>query len=227
MRVLTVDDHALFRRCMVDFLSAQADIEVVAEASSPQQGEILACELRPDVALVDLDLGGHNGMELAEKIIGCCTDCAVVILTAYQDQEQMLRAVRIGARGYLSKDIAPNELVQQLRKVMQGDMLYPQDFLFTQLKSNLHKNVKKTDTLDRSLTPREVEVLQLVTDGLTDKEAAVKLEVSEHTIKNHMKSVRRKLDASNRVQATLTGIKLGIVKKSGLGISSLKTGKEL
>lgn len=202
---------------MVDFLGAQEDIDVVGETASPQQGRSLATELQPDIALVDLDLGGQDGMILAEEIIVSCPDCSVVILSAYYHHEQMLRALSVGACGYLSKDIIPEKLMEELRRVVQGEMLYPKEFLIKQLK----KNIRKTTRSLQTLTPREIEVLQLVTDGMKDKEAAIKLNVSEYTIKNHMKSVRKKLNVSNRVQATLTGIKLGIVSKRGLGMSHI------
>lgn len=216
IRVLAIDDHALFRSCMVGFLDSDTDIEVVGEASSSQQGRIMACELQPDIALVDLDLGGHDGMEVAKEIVSCCPDCAVIILTAYQDQEQMLRALRIGARGYLLKDIAPDDLLKELHRVVRGEMLFPKDFAITQLRNNLQANGSADSRPDKLLTPRELEVLQLVADGLTDKEVAKKLSISEHTIKNHMKAVRRKLGTSNRVQAILSGIKMGIVKEKGI-----------
>jgi len=214
MRILTIDDHALFRRCMVDFLHDQQEVQEVAEAASFVQGLDVVSEVRPDITLVDIDLGGQDGLALAEQIIASCPETAVVMLTADQAEEQMLRAVQIGARGYLLKDIDPENLIQELRKVMQGEMVFPQAFLLRQVKSNLVRQLKREAGNEVELTAREQEVLQLVTDGLTDREVGGQLSVSENTVKNHMKSIRKKLGVSNRVQATMAGLKQGIVNKS-------------
>lgn len=210
---------------MVDFLNEADDIEVVGEAATPQQGLALAESLQPDAALVDYDLGGHDGIALAEEISIKCPDCAVVILTAFEDESQMLRAIGFGAKGYLIKDIEPEQLVTQLRRIQRGDMIYPGNFLVNQVRSTLgKKDIRKSVDLANTLTPREKEVLQHVTDGLTDREVGNRLAVSENTIKNHMKSVRKKLGVNNRVQATLTGLRLGIVKKHDLPFSGKSAG---
>lgn len=209
--VLTVDDHALFRHCMVDYLDSQDDITVAGQASSPEQGFTMAMELEPDITLVDLDLGGRDGMQLAEKIINQLPSATVVILTAYKEEDQMARALQIGAKGYLTKDIAPDEMVNQLRKIMRKQVIYPQNFLLNRARSSLAGDSGSGSS--SSLTPRELEVLHNVSDGKTDKEIARILSISEHTIKNHMKSIRKKLGASNRIQASLKGIDLGIIKR--------------
>lgn len=212
IKILTIDDHALFRSCMVDYLNAVDDLTVVGQAASPEQGYELALKSKPDIILVDLDLGGRDGMNLAERILRKMPETFVVILTAYKEEDQIARAMQIGARGYLSKDIAPDEMVSELRKIQRGEMIYPQRFLINQARINVSRGNKKTN-LPGDLTPREVEVLQWVSDGKTDKEIAVKLSISEHTIKNHMKSVRRKLGTSNRIQASLKAIDQGIIKR--------------
>lgn len=210
--ILTIDDHALFRRCMVDYLDAVDDLTVVGEAASPEQGYELVQQSKPDIILVDLDLGGRDGMNLAERILNKDPAAMVVILTAYKEEDQIVRAMQIGAKGYLSKDIAPDEMVKELRKIKRGEMIYPQKFLLKQAKINVTGVGKKTSQAGE-LTPREIEVLQWVSDGKTDREIAVKLSISEHTVKNHMKSVRKKLGISNRVQASLKGIDMGIIKR--------------
>lgn len=212
IKILTVDDHALFRRCMVEYLDAVEDLTVVGEVASPEKGFELVQDLNPDLILVDLDLGGKDGMDLAERILKKTPKAAVVILTASTDDAQIARAMKIGAKAYLSKDIAPDEMVKELRKINQGEMSYPLNFLLQQAKNNVSRE-KKENNQPGDLTTREIEVLQWVTDGKTDKVIAEKLSISEHTIKNHMKSIRKKLGASNRLQASHKAIDMGLVKR--------------
>ena len=212
IKIITIDDHALFRRCMVDYLNAVEDLIVVGEAASPEQGYELAQKSNPNIILIDLDLGGRDGMDLAEQILKKDPKALVVILSAYKEEDQIARAMQIGAKGYLSKDIAPDEMIKELRKINNGEMIYPLNFLLQQAKSNVSSEEKKTSQ-PGELTPREIEVLQCVSDGKTDKIIATNLSVSEHTIKNHMKNIRKKLGTSNRMLASLKAIDLGIVKR--------------
>lgn len=212
MRVVVIDDHVLFRRFVVDFLLSQDDIIVIGEASSPKAALIMCQEFRPDVALVDIDLGGQDGLNLADEILQNCPDCAVIMLTASQGEAQMRRAVKIGASGYLVKDVEPDSLVSALHCVMEGETVFPRSFLMNQVRHNVQDSGKGGANNDTPLTARELEVLQLVADALTDKEVAEQLSLSENTIKNHMKSVRRKLNAANRVEATMKGVQMGLIE---------------
>lgn len=221
MRVLTVDDHALFRRCLVNFLTAYDDINVIGEAESYESALQIIRKLQPDITLVDIDLGGQDGLTLTKDILQCCADCAVIILTASQDEANMLQAVQIGASGYVAKSVEPDSLVVAMHRVMNGDTVFPRSFLMNQVRhSTLEDNpVPECSAVqdhgkaqNKGLTAREIEILQLATDALTDKAIAINLSVSIFTIKNHMKSIRRKLKASNRVEASMKGIQMGIVQ---------------
>ncbi len=214
MRILTIDDHALFRRCMSDYLNDIEDMEVVGEASSGEAGLDLVDTLKPDIALVDYDLGGHDGIALTAQIMERCPQCLVVILTGSEDENQMRRALSLGARGYILKDIEPGKLVTKLRHIVAGEMVFPQSFLINQAINSV-----RPPQDEETLTPREIEVLQLVTDGLIDRSIASQLEISENTVRNHMKNVRRKLGVTNRLQATLIGLKKGIVGKPDLTLT--------
>jgi len=214
MHVFVVDDHVLFRRCLVDFLTAQEDITEVREAAFPQPALAAVREHTPDIALVDIDLGGQDGLSLASDILDLCPECLVVMLTASQSEEQMRRALRIGAVGYVVKDTEPDSLMVVLRQVMKGEIAFPRAFLIDHLRNTVYSR-GAPDTaapFEHTLTERELQVLQLVTNGMRDKQVAAQLSVSENTVKNHMKSIRAKLGASNRVQATLMGIQLGVVR---------------
>ncbi|GMR16894.1 MAG: response regulator transcription factor [Gammaproteobacteria bacterium] len=221
MRVLTVDDHVLFRRCLVNFLTAYDDITIVGEAESYEPAMQMISDLHPDISLIDIDLDGQDGLELTKDILQRDTRCAVIMLTASQNEANMLKAVQIGASGYIVKDMEPDSLVTAMRSVMLGDTVFPRSFLMNQVKNPTRKNNYDPGSSEiqdhgkvpnKILTNRELEVLQLVTDALTDKRIAIKLSVSMFTIKNHMKSIRRKLKASNRVEASMKGIQMGIVE---------------
>lgn len=219
MRVITIDDHALFRLCVSEYLNDTKDIEVVGEASSGKAGLGLVDTLQPDIVLVDYDLGGHDGIALTEQIQKRCPNCAVVILTGSEDENQMRRALRLGAKGYILKNIEPEKLVNKLHSIAAGDMAFPKSFLINHVRNSVR--IPKDET---TLTPRETEVLQLVTNGLTDRSIASKLSVSENTVRNHMKNVRRKLGVTNRVQATLAGLKKSIVHNHDLPSQSKADG---
>ncbi|MEJ2509790.1 MAG: response regulator transcription factor [Gammaproteobacteria bacterium] len=229
VRILAVDDHMLFRRCLADYLAAQDGMTVVGEAASPQRALELMEKLQPDMALVDIDLGGDDGLQLAGTITGTYPDCAVIILTASEDEAQMLRAMEIGASGYLVKDVRPENLVAALRLVRDGETVFARTFVDRRLRSQgrqgdapgAEASASTTSTGDVAvrgalpgrLSQREIEVLGLVSDGLVDKQVADRLGISESTVKNHMRSIRRKLGASNRVQASLIGMRSGLIAK--------------
>lgn len=212
IKIITIDDHALFRHCMVDYLNAVDDLTVVGDTASPIQGYELVQTKDADITLVDLDLGGRDGMKLAEQILKFNPKAKVVILSAHKGDEQMARAMQIGAKGYLNKDISPDEMIKELRKIHRGEMIYPLKFLLEQAKNNVEDDSKKSNQ-PSDLTRREIEVLEWASGGDTDKIIALKLSISEHTIKNHMKNIRRKLGTSNRILASLKAMDLGIVKR--------------
>jgi len=227
VRILAIDDHMLFRRCLADYLCGQEGMSVVGEAASPARALELAETLRPDMALVDIDLGGDDGLQLAQLITERYSDCAVVILTASEDEAQMLRAMEIGASGYLVKDVRPENLVAALRLIADGESIFARSFVERQLRGRVRPEADaggdRPDCGGQAaggsgrprgkLSEREVEVLALVSNGLVDKQVADRLGISESTVKNHMRSIRRKLGASNRVQASLIGMRTGVIAK--------------
>jgi DNA-binding NarL/FixJ family response regulator len=213
MRIIVIDDHVLFRRCLVEYLKCQPEITQVAQASQPQTALQLVDELQPDVVLVDIDLGGHNGLVLARNILRSQGRSKVVILTASDSEPDMLAALEMGASGYLVKTIEPPVLCATLQRVLAGEPAFPRAFLLHQAISSVNRAAKADNEMpSMQLTERELQVLQLVTDGLMDKEIAHELSVSENTVKKHLQNLRRKLHAANRLQASLAGIRLGLVE---------------
>lgn len=213
MRIVVIDDHVLFRRCIVDYLECQADITVAGQTSSPRIALDMIEHMQPDVALVDIDLGGQNGLTLAKRVLATQENCAVVILTASDSEQDMLAAVETGASGYLVKSIEPQALCNALHRVVEGDLAFPRDFLVNQLRRSTQSPSGGGHGVSRpGLSVREIEVLQLVTDGLMDKQIAHELSISENTVKKHLQAIRRKLGVANRLQASLEGIRRGVIR---------------
>lgn len=219
IRLLVIDNHTLYRCCLVSFLTGQDDIIVVGETGSADSALNMSSELQPDLVLLNIDWEGQDSFSLAEKILTIRPHCAVILLSASPNREQMLRAIQIGANGYVVQEVKPDDLVTVMRRVMDGDMVFPRTFLADQIRLTIEGNNGSKSSLrqhqrelqGKQLTEREVEILRLATDALSDKEIALKLSISVHTIKNHMKSIRKKLDATNRVEVTMKGLQLGII----------------
>jgi len=213
IHILIVDDHALFRRCLVDFLNNYDNIKIVGEASSPNFAASMIGEKKPDLVLIDLDLGGENGFELAELILNQYPHIATVILTASENEVNMQRALEMGASGYLSKHVEPEDFIVCLQKIINGEKAFSNNFLYKQAKGNVRGINHPDQLMTNPITNREQQILQKVTSGLMDKQIAVELSISVSTVKNHLKNIRKKLGAANRVQACLIGVHLGLVKE--------------
>ena len=212
MRLVIVDDHVLFRRCVVEYLDNQPDITVVGQFSMPGSARQALSDLKPDIVLVDVDLGGQSGFALAEEILREHDGCIVVMLTASDSEANMQAAIDIGASGYLVKNIEPQHLRTVLQRIMEGGLEFPRDFLVHHLRGAPETGEDDEELEHSMLTSREIEVLQLMTDGLMDKEIAESLAISEHTVKKHEQSLRKKLGVENRLLASQEGVRRGLTK---------------
>ncbi len=214
MRVFIIDEHILFRRCMLAYLKDNKDIVIVGEADSPELAiEVLQKRNTPDIFLVDMDLSNEYKTELLTNMRQAVPDSVIVMLSEIPVEEQMVESIKLGASGYLGKDIEPEALIEALFKINEGEIIFPQYLLIDQIRSSIEPpEVSAKPYRNINLTKRELEVLQLVTYGLMDKQIAEKLLVSENTVKNHMKSIRKKFGVSNRLQATLAGIEMGVTQ---------------
>jgi DNA-binding NarL/FixJ family response regulator len=221
IRILVVDDHPLFRQGLRDVLQSEADIEVVGEASNGQEAIDLTHALQPDALILDINLPGANGLQVARQLRAEHCTAAVVMLTAYDDTEQVLHAFRAGGSAYCPKDITPHKLVQILRQVVQGhyvvgDHIFDQEGLQAWLESSVEKTSRTYVDDNREtfspLSPREMEILQHVTRGLSNKEIAVSLGISHQTVKNHMTAILHKLGVEDRTQAAVYALRRGWVR---------------
>jgi DNA-binding NarL/FixJ family response regulator len=219
--IIIVDDHPLFREGVRNVIEAEEDLTVVGEAVSGDQGLDVARELTPHVALIDINLPVVNGIQVTRQIVAERLNIAVVLLTAYDDVEQVLHAFRAGASAYCSKDVEPGKLIDVIRQTAKGhyvvgDLVYDREGLENWLERGV-ETVRRPHLQGdvppyAPLSPREMEILQYVTRGMSNKEIAVRLGISHQTVKNHMTSILHKLDVEDRTQAAVYALRHGWVR---------------
>jgi two-component system, NarL family, response regulator DesR len=190
IRVLLAEDQAMVRGALATMLSLEADVEVVAEVGRGDEIAPVALETRPDVALLDIDLPGMDGLQAAGLLREQLPSCRVVMLTTFGRSGYLRRAMESGAAGYLLKDAPASDLMAAIRRVMSGELAIDPDLALAALSDG-----------DSPLTSREVEVLDASLDGASVAEIADRLSLSEGTVRNHISVAIQKLGASNRIEA--------------------------
>ena len=201
LRVILVDDHALVRSAIRQALTAD-DIVVVGEASTAEEALEMSPRLRPDVLLLDIDLPGLNGIEAVRELAPRLPTTRIVMLTVSNDRRDLLDAVRHGAAGYLTKDLSGDALLRAVRGLRRGDL--PMSRIHAaQVVQHLTRTARSDDgdELASLLSSRELEVLRLLADGMTDREIAVALAISPRTVESHVSNLLRKLGVRNRAEA--------------------------
>ena len=201
-KVFLIDDHALFRKGVGQIINADASFEVVGEASSGQEGLDLAVTLGPDLVLIDLNMKGLNGIETLRRFKETALKAKFVVLTVSDAEEDLLESLRSGADGYLLKDMNPEDLCTNLRKIANG-MTVIQDSLSEILKQALIDPKLSRKDEEISLTEREREILQCLASGLNNKTIARKLGISDTTVKVHIKHMLSKLKLTSRLEAAV------------------------
>lgn len=221
IKILIVDDHPLFRQGLVDVLDTDPGLQVVAQAADGDVAVARALEQHPDVILMDVNLPNANGLGVTRRILNDLPQTKIVILTGYDDEEQVFHALRLGASAYCSKDIPPEALLNTVHAVSQGEyvvhgqvMSYEDALDWIGQRFNRYKVPTEGQAAEpfTPLSPREMEVLEMVTRGASNKEIASKLNISQQTVKNHMTAVLRKLHVNDRTQAAVYALRRGWVK---------------
>jgi DNA-binding NarL/FixJ family response regulator len=220
VRILLVDDHPLFRQGVTWTLSNQPDLEIVGEVADGQGAIQQADILVPDLVLCDINLPGMNGLEVTRILKRRHPQMAVIILTLHEDDEQLFHAIRVGASAYAIKDIAAQDLISLIRRVGRGEYLINENVLSRPfVASKVLDQFRELATLDEAadtvfspLTPREVEILDCVARGNSNKEIARLLSISDQTVKNHITSILRKLAVNDRTQAVIYALRHGWIK---------------
>ena len=203
-RVMLVDDHAFIRAAIIQALDGP-DLEVVAQASSAEEAIDLALDVRPDILLIDIDLPGASGLNLLRDLAPRLSDTRIVLLTVSTAQRDVTEAMRLGAAGYLTKDMNPDALMRAVRGVLQGDLAMPRRLAASTMRE-LAEAARRRPGEGRTegtptLTLREDEILRMLADGLTDREIGEALSISTRTVESHVGNILRKLDARNRADA--------------------------
>lgn len=196
IRILICDDHEIVRRGLRSYLETERDFEVVGEAGDGGEAARLAAELRPDVILMDLVMPGVDGVEATRRIIAAWPQACVVVLTSYTDDSRVIPALKAGARSYMLKDVAAEELGETIRRAHRGEsVLHPV----------AAQRVMREMTAPKGEVPteREMEVLQLVAQGLSNQEIGARLFITERTVKAHITSLLAKLNLSDRTQLAI------------------------
>lgn len=208
IRVLIVDDHTVVREGLRAFISTQAGVEIIGEAENGEQAVTLARELKPDVILMDLVMAGIGGIEATRLIRKENANARILVLTSFADDDKVFPAIKAGALGYLLKDSTPQQLLQAIHDVYHGiASLHP--LVASKLIRELNRPPDLPPT-GEPLTNRELIVLELVAQGLSNNDIAEKLTLSEWTVRTHISNILSKLHLANRTQAALYAVREGL-----------------
>ena len=219
-RILIVDDHVLFRVGIANILAREADLEVVAEAEDTRSAMDAALETSPDVILMDVSLPAPGGIETTGRIKRELPATAIIVLASAEDEDDLFDAIKAGAAAFILKDVGPDDLVAIIRRVANGEYLI-NDKVFSRptVASRVLKEFRElavygsdAQPIFAPLSPREVEILDNIAQGMTNKQVAYQLSISEQTVKNHMSSILRKLSVNDRTQAVVYAMRQGWIK---------------
>lgn len=222
LRVILVDDHPLFRQGVRHVLDGVQGIQIIGEASDGQMAIQMADSLAPDVILCDINLPGLNGLEATRVIRRRNPHIAVIILTVHGDDEQLFQAIKVGAAAFSTKDVGQDRLVDMVRWVGRGEYLINENVSTKPfVASRLLKQFRDLAAMDQDeeglfapLTSREIEILDCIARGMSNKTIARNLLISDQTVKNHITSILRKLMVNDRTQAVIYALRRGWIKIS-------------
>lgn len=220
VRILIVDDHVLFRVGIAQILSKEEELEVVGEAEDARSAMDVALETSPNIILMDLSLPAPGGIETTARIKRELPSVSIIVLAVQEDEDALFDAIKAGAAAFILKDISPDDLVNVIRRVSNGEYLI-NDKVFSQpaVASRVLKEFRELAIYGQEaapifapLSPREVEILDNIAQGMTNKQVAYQLSISEQTVKNHMSSILRKLSVNDRTQAVVYAMRQGWIK---------------
>jgi DNA-binding NarL/FixJ family response regulator len=207
IRVVLADDHPVVRTGIRNLLSKSPDIEVVGEASNGTEALQLCADLKPNVLLLDMEMPGLKGVEVAQRMRGTNTGVSILALSAYDDKQYILELLESGAAGYLTKEEAPETIIDAIRGVAQGE----QGWVSRRVAAQMSVWMREEEPEGNRLTHRELEVLKLVVDGKTNQGIGLNLGISEKTVEKYLEAVFAKLGVTSRVEAAVYAVREGLV----------------
>ena len=230
--VMIVDDHPLVLQGLRKVLAGEPDIVVVGAATDGEEALETARRLTPDVILLDINLPSMNGMQVARQLKADLPNVAVIMLTAYHDENQVFHAVRAGASAYYPKDVTVDKLLGAIRQVSQGMYVIEENVLskpqlaewITERFEEIGAFWEGAEDMFMPLSDREMEILALITRGMSNKQVAVELGISHQTVKNHMTSILRKLAVNDRTQAAVYALRKGWIRLQDIDDESMSSG---
>ena len=210
IRVLIVDDHGVVRQGLRTYLELLEDIAVVGEAQNGVEAVALVREHCPDVVLMDLVMPEMDGVEATRQVAAICPHTKVIVLSSFTEDDLVFPAIRAGAAGYLLKDVSPSDLAQAIQAVHAGErQLHPE--IAKKLMDQFVQPRSEATAAPAELTTRELEVLRLIAEGMSNREIAQALTISEKTVKTHVSHILSKLHLADRTQAAIYAYKHGLV----------------
>jgi DNA-binding NarL/FixJ family response regulator len=218
--VMIVDDHPLFLQGLQRVLEGEDGIRVVGAARDGEEALDMARCLTPEVVLLDINLPSMNGMQVARQLKAELPSTAIIMLTAYHDENQVLHAVRAGASAYYPKDVTPDALLEAIQQVHQGYYVIEENVLskpelaewITERFAEFGSFWEGAEDMFMPLSSREMDILQLITRGMSNRQVALELGISHQTVKNHMTSILRKLAVNDRTQAAVYALRKGWIR---------------
>ncbi len=215
-RIVIADDHELARAGLRAMLTDQRGFELVGEASNGQEALLLCRRLQPDLALIDVRMPGMDGLSTCRAVKQECPATSVILVTMHANPEYLFEALKAGAAGYVLKDVSQRELISAVQKVLHGESILNQELMARLLQRLARETPGQEDLPAGRLSPREREVLELLTKGQTNREIARKLTVSVSTVKIHVEHILAKLGVSDRTQAAVRAIETGLVSTTSM-----------
>ena len=213
LRILLVDDHILFRKGIASLLSTRPDMTVAGEASDGLEAVKMAQETKPDLILMDVNMPRQGGLETVKVLKEEMSEIPIVMLTVSDDDDDLFEAVKSGAKGYLLKNLEPQQLYDMLDRVRQGEAA-----ISGSMATKILQEFRKPQSIEAGqagnpdeLTPRETDVLEQVVTGATNKEIAETLFITENTVKIHLRNILEKLHVQNRIQAAVHAVRTGML----------------
>lgn len=210
-RLILADDHELARAGLRSMLAGEHGLELVGEATNGREALELCQRLDPDLALLDVRMPEMDGLATTQAIKQTCPNTSVIIVTMYENPDYLLKALKVGAVGYVLKDSTQREFLAAVRRVLQGDSFINGDLTARLLQRMSGEQARQSPTSTVRLTPREREVLQLLAQGQTNREIANALVISAGTVKVHIEHIIAKLEVTDRTQAAVRAIELGLL----------------